>query len=126
VPTAQALVQTPSLQMSPTVHASPSSHTVPAAVGLWVGRPLSHPSTVHGLLSSTGTHSAPPEPSLPLPLEADVDAEELLEDEEAVDPGAPPIPPVAPVPPQPSAWAKSPRNNTARVEALLMGDPWRK
>jgi hypothetical protein len=42
----------------------PVEHGLPAATGLLVGTPLSHPSFVHGFWSSTGTQSAPPVPLL--------------------------------------------------------------
>src|SRR5262245_1171871 len=49
----------PAWQVSVWVQASPSSHAVPFAAGLLTGTPFSQTSSVHGLLSSTGTHGAP-------------------------------------------------------------------
>ena len=61
------------------------AHGVPAAVGMLVGTPLVQTSSVHGLLSFTGTHVVPPVPPVP-PLLVAV----LLEEDEAPLPPAPP------------------------------------
>jgi hypothetical protein len=49
---------------NPSQWVPPVEHELPAAIGLLIGTPLSHTSSVHGLLSSTRTQAVPPVPLL--------------------------------------------------------------
>src|SRR4051812_47371048 len=53
--------QAPDWHVPATLHASPA-HAEPSATGTCEGLPPRHPSSVHGLPSSSGAHSAPPVP----------------------------------------------------------------